>query len=343
MAALNPFGMLQKTILNAALAAQKASSAQQSTQGRTPSGGGTSAASSPSGGGYTPLGTNTDEEIRNKSPESWAVIQQAKADYDRAKAQGDAAGMQQAHQVAEDVRSMFGYSGGKDGSEYFATSVQNQSQALYNDAIAALNRAAAAQQAATQAAVDRYVASLNAQIPGINQNAADANAGAYRNYLRATNPFGAGAQQQAVLGLQNSGFSESSLADLGNVYQSVVGQNERARQDYLNQLDLAKQEAAFTGDVEKAGQLAEYAKLIAGQRFDQGASLLENAIAENNLAFQREQWEYEMGQEERSQLEYLAALLAQYGIFDRYRALGLSSEQVAAMEAYWRAMRAQGV
>ncbi len=340
MAALNPFGALQKTMLAAALAAQKAASTQQSTAGRTSgASGGKSSSSGSVGAGYTPAGTNTDEEIRNKSPESWSLIQQAKADYDRAKAQGDAAGMQKAHQTAEDVRNMFGYSGGEDGSEYFATSVQNQSQALYNDAIAAINRAAAAQQAATQAAVDRYIASLSSQIPGINQNAADANAGAYRNYLRATNPFGAGAQQQAVLGLQNSGFSESSLTDLGNVYQSVVGQNERARQDYLNQLELARQEAAFTGDIEKANQMADAARLIAGQRFDQGAALLDNAIAENSLAFQRQQWEYEMGQDERSQLEYLAALLAQYGIFDGYRALGLSSEQVAAMEAYWRAAR----
>lgn len=340
MAALNPFGALQKTMLAAALAAQKAASQQGASSGTSGSSGSKTSSSSGVSAGYTPAGTNTDEEIRNKSPESWALIQQAKADYDRAKAQGDAAGMQRAHQTAENVRNMFGYSGGEDGSEYFATSVQNQSQALYHDAVAQLNRAAAAQQAATQAAVDRYIASLNSQIPGINQNAADLNAGAYRNYLRATNPFGSGAQQQAVLGLQNSGFSESSLAELGNVYQSVVGQNERARQDYLNQLDLAKQEAVFTGDIEKAGQLADYAKLIANQRFEQGASLLDNAIAENNLAFQRQQWEAEMGQEERSQLEYLAALLAQYGIFDGYRALGLPSEQVAAMEAYWRTIHA---
>ena len=45
-------------------------------------------------------------------------IQQFKQQYDAAKARGDQAGMDAAHQGAEQVRSGYGYSGGADGSAY---------------------------------------------------------------------------------------------------------------------------------------------------------------------------------------------------------------------------------
>ena len=45
-------------------------------------------------------------------------IQQFKQQYDAAKARGDQAGMDAAHQGAEQVRAGYGYSGGADGSAY---------------------------------------------------------------------------------------------------------------------------------------------------------------------------------------------------------------------------------
>lgn len=288
---------------------------------------------------YTPRGSNTDEEILNKSPESWNLIQKAKDEYTKAQAAGDAAGMQRAHEAAESVRAQFGYSGGKDGSEYTALGLQNQTQALYDAALQELRRAQQAQQQSLQSEIDRAVARLDAQIPEIERSAADANTSAFETWLRATNPFGAAAQRQAQLGLGESGYSESSLANLGSAYQSAVGSNEQARQQSLRQLQQARDEALLTGSIEKANQMAEFARELAQQRFAQGQSLIEAAAQENEQKLARQKLENEMSSDERSQLETIAALLARYGIFDGYRALGVSDEHIAAMEAYWRALQ----
>jgi len=50
--------------------------------------------------------------------ENSSFIQQAQADYVKAKASGDTAGMQAAHDRAEQARASVGYSGGADGSGY---------------------------------------------------------------------------------------------------------------------------------------------------------------------------------------------------------------------------------
>ena len=409
MATINPFALVQKQLTQAISAAQQAakSAAQNSSSSgssrRTSSGSSSGSGQSSSASWYTPMGANTDEEIRNKSPQSWNLIQQAKEDYTRAQAAGDAAGMARAHQTAEQIRAQFGYSGGEDGSLYVpyqmapayqpavqqpmwdtsgwgagsssgVSQAQAEAQALYEQQLAELERAREAEQRALQAEIDRTLLALSAQIPGIERSAADANAAAYETWLRATNPFGAAAQRQSQLGLLNSGYSESSLASLGNTYQSVVGQNEQARVDSLRQIDLAREQTRLEGGIEKANQMAEFAKLIAQQRFNQGSALLDAAVQDRQLGLSQQQFAYEMGlaqrrlayetdlarreldydmeqedrrltyemeQEERSQLETLAELLARYGIFDGYRALGLSDEQIAAMEAYWRALQAR--
>lgn len=374
--AINPFALVQQQIAQAVTAAQEAAKSaarskqtSSSSSRQTTSSSNRTASQSQTSSWYTPMGTNTDEEIRNKDPQSWYIIQQAKDDYARAQAAGDTAGMARAHQTAEQIRAQFGYSGGEDGSLYVpqqtyepvipqaptipawdtsgwgasgssgVSQAQEQAQELYEAALAELERARQAQQQALQAEIDRALLALNAQIPGIERSAADANAGAYETWLRATHPFGAAAQRQSQLGLLNSGYSESNLASLGNTYQSVVGSNEQAKLDWLRQIDLAREEAKLTGGIEKANQMAEFAKLMAQQRFDQGSALLNAAVQSGELGLSQQQLMYEMEQDERSQLETLAALLARYGIFDGYRALGVSDEQIAAMEAYWRALQ----
>ena len=337
MAAINPFALVQQQMAQAIKTEQQAaqSMAQKSAAASPPQ-----STVQQQTAAYVPLGTNTDEEILNKSPESWGLIQQAKNDYQRAQALGDIAGMNRAHQMAEQIRGQFGYSGGRDGSLYTPIGVQSRAQALYSSAIDDLERAQAAQQQALQAEIDRALLALSAQIPGIERSAADANTGAYETWLRASNPFGAAAQRQAQLGLLNSGFSESSLASLGNTYQSVVGQNEQAKLDSLRQIDLAREQAKLTGGIEKANQMAEFAKLIAEQRFKHSSGILDAAAQENAQTLAQRRLEYEMDKDERSQLETIAGLLARYGIFDGYRALGVTNEQIAAMEAYWRALQA---
>ena len=245
--------------------------------------------------------------------------------------------MARAHQTAEQIRAQFGYSGGEDGSLYVpyqtapayqpavqqpmwdtsgwgagsssgVSQAQAEAQALYEQQLAEFERAREAEQRALQAEIDRTLLALSAQIPGIERSAADANAAAYETWLRATNPFGAAAQRQSQLGLLNSGYSESSLASLGNTYQSVVGQNEQARVDSLRQIDLAREQTRLEGGIEKANQMAEFAKLIAQQRFNQGSALLDAAVQDRQLGLSQQQFAYEMGLAQR-RLAYETCLL----------------------------------
>lgn len=67
--------------------------------------------------GYKPTGTYNDADLRASGNGMIDPITRYKIQYETAKARGDQAGMDQAHQGAEAYRSQFGYSGGDDGSE----------------------------------------------------------------------------------------------------------------------------------------------------------------------------------------------------------------------------------
>lgn len=77
--------------------------------------------------GYTPIGTYNDAGMRAMGNGTIDPITQYKLQYEAAKARGDQSGMDQAHNLAEQYRAQFGYSGGLDGSENIgvpATAVQ---------------------------------------------------------------------------------------------------------------------------------------------------------------------------------------------------------------------------
>lgn len=83
----------------------------------TASGSSGSTSKSTGGGSYTPSGSNTDAGL---SAADAAKMQVYKDAYNKAQAAGDTAGMEKAHADAEALRGGYGYSGGKDGSEYIA-------------------------------------------------------------------------------------------------------------------------------------------------------------------------------------------------------------------------------
>lgn len=70
--------------------------------------------------GYKPVGTYNDADMRAMGNGTIDPINQYKIQYEAAKARGDQAGMNQAHQAAEAYRAQFGYYGGNDGSENIA-------------------------------------------------------------------------------------------------------------------------------------------------------------------------------------------------------------------------------
>lgn len=81
----------------------------------TPSSTGTSTKTSTSGTSvYKPLGTYNDADV---SAEDKARLEAYGRAYNDAKAKGDTAGMEAAHQGAEGIRAGYSYSGGADGSQ----------------------------------------------------------------------------------------------------------------------------------------------------------------------------------------------------------------------------------
>lgn len=94
--------------------------------------------------GYQAKGTYNDELLRKAN--SAQGIDYYKNYYDTAKAKGDTAGMEWAHQQAEAIRAGQGYSGGVDGSGY------NSLVGTYQQRMAAKNNANAAYAAAMNGA-----------------------------------------------------------------------------------------------------------------------------------------------------------------------------------------------
>jgi hypothetical protein len=140
----------------------------------------------------------------------------------------------------------------------------------------AYEAAQAARQQQIDSAVKAALSRLNQQGKQVKDNAELANKQAYQAYVMASNPYGAGAQQRAAIGLDNSGFSESSQVALANTYQNTLAQNEQAKQNMLMEIDIARNEALEQGDLSRANALAEQAYEIS-QMGMQGAQAIYNA------------------------------------------------------------------
>lgn len=137
---------------------------------------------------------------------------------------------------------------------------------------------------AYDAKVDADVAAalgrIESQRAGVNRDRDSANRASYGAYLQATNPYGAGAEQLAAVGLNNSGYSETSKLAAGTAYQQDVSQNELARMAAMNELDRQANEAVLAAQGQKAEAYAEYARYLASmglQNEQYAADLAANA------------------------------------------------------------------
>ena len=125
-----------------------------------------------------------------------------------------------------------------------------------------LKNAHNANRSAIQRATDRQINNLNSQKQDANRRYEDANRAAYGAYVGASNPYGAAEEQRARLGLSNSGFEESSKVNLANTYQTALADNARSKTEYINELERAKINAQYEGDIQLAKALADYENLV---------------------------------------------------------------------------------
>ena len=194
---------------------------------------------------------------------------------------------------------------------------------------------------AIDAATDAGVLAYQQMLPGINSQYDTAAKQLYTNYMQENQAM---PEQLAKMGLSGQGISESTAASLANSYQGNLSASELARRAAIQ--DVNNQIANLRAEAE--AQKAQTAYDLSGEQFSawQWAQELQQQIQQAQQAQQWNQytWEKEFGlaQNDADYQRQLAVaeMLAQYGDFSGYKALGFNDAQIAGMEAEWQRQRA---
>lgn len=101
-------------------------------------------------------------------------------------------------------------------------SMINNSDKFYNDQIQASKDYAQKQQEIQQANTDFAIEKIEQQKQQTEKDYTKEQKGAYTDYQKQINDYGVNAEQMAVQGLSNSGYSESSRVSMYNTYQNRV-------------------------------------------------------------------------------------------------------------------------
>ena len=254
-----------------------------------------------------------------------------------AKAAGDTAGMDAAHQGAENIRSQYGYSGGAAGNEYHQTGENTRlyagaSQSDYINGV--YDAQLEAQKQALESAYNQKEAEYSAAEAKI-----PAQYDAQRNALSAQNEIEkANFNEQAAASGLNAGAGSQARLSQSNAYQQGMTAIGKAQADAASNLQLERtkaktayqdaiQQAIKDNDARRAQALYEEA-----QRIDD--NLVSNALNQANLDATRSSTNY-------AKMMGTAQTLAQYGDFSGYLALGYSQDQVDAMRKVWEAQNAE--
>lgn len=120
----------------------------------------------------------------------------------------------------------------------------NSSDTHYNAQIQAAKDYEATQKANQQAQTDLTVQKINQQKQQAYSDYVEEQSAAYADWQKQSNKYGVNAEQQAQMGMTNTGYSESSQVSMYNTYQNrvAVGRDNynRAIQNYDNSINEAK-------------------------------------------------------------------------------------------------------
>ena len=134
----------------------------------------------------------------------------------------------------------------------------------------------------TQAQVDKQKAEYE-------QEATKAGKQLYTDYRKASNPYGATAEQLASQGLNRSGYAESTQTQLYNTYQKNATTLMVETQKLKSEADFQMNQAFLDADIQKAQNAITI--------YQQKAQL---ALQEYEMKFSRDQWEW---QKQQAQLD----------------------------------------
>ena len=236
-----------------------------------------------------------------------------------------------------------------------AATARNQYESKTNAAINAYKAAGQVQNERINSATDAAIAELNRQKQMVRDNRADADRAAREAYRAAANPFGAMEEQRVRLGLDESGYAESSKLKLASAYAAQVNENLRAMNNQLRDIDVQIAEAKAAGKYELANMLEARAQNIMQQQISaqgtiysgdmQAMNMAENTRQFNEqMSYNKEQdqkeWDYQLAQDEYNKKLAKAEVLAQFGNFEGFRDLGYTPEQINMMKAAYAAQAA---
>lgn len=292
---------------------------------------------------YQAKGTYNDAILQDPDKQKIASL---KDQYNYYKGIGDMEKANQAHASAEAIRSQYGYSGGGDGSEYYALKMPEGSvpqtnlptyQANTDQVDNVYNAALEAQKAALKSAYDSSRFEAEAAMAKISplyqkqRNQTATNAERERmmfNEYAAASGLNSGAGGQAMLAFSNQ--LQSNLNDLylgeANALTEAQNQITKLTIDYQN----AIAEAVASNEYERAAALLQEFRL-------QAQSVVEIAQTQATLNLQTAGQNLDAKNSEYERLADNAAALAKFGDFSGYLALGFSQDQVNNMRKTWLA------
>ncbi|MBR6688806.1 MAG: hypothetical protein IKL68_02185 [Clostridia bacterium] len=161
---------------------------------------------------------------------------------------------------------------------------------LTNDQSEMLDNALAQQQDIINKQTEQNVAELEKQKAEVDKEATKTNKGLYTEYKKASNPYGANAEQLYSRGLGNSGYAETSQTNLYNTYQKNVTETINSAQKLKADFDSEISRARQNGDI----ALAQNALEIYKQK-------MELLTQEYELRNNREQYLYQKEQDALAQ------------------------------------------
>lgn len=236
-----------------------------------------------------------------------------------------------------------------------AATARNQFLQGTDAAINAYKAAGQIQNDRINSATNAAIAELNRQKQIAGQNRQDADRAARDAYRAAANPFGAMEEQRVRLGLDNSGYAESSKLRLASDLAAQMTANQRAMDAQLRDIDVQIAQAKASGQYELANMLEARAQNIMQNQISkyntlystdmQAMNMAENTRQFNDqMAYNKEmdqrEWDYSVAQDEYNKKLEKAQVLAQIGNFDGFRDLGYTPEQVNMMKAAYAAQAA---
>jgi len=263
---------------------------------------------------YKPTGAFNDAIMSEEDKRALAGI---KARYAEAAAAGDETAMAAAHSEAENLRALYGYSGGEDGSEYRPNGATADLTRLIESVYDAQRRAKVGaverEWQRQKKLAEEQIAAGETDYYALRNALASENAVEKRNFAERAAASGLGNGTSAQAELSRSVAFQGALAALGR-------QQAREKQAGRRKLEsIDEQYAAAIAEAE-----AEGAKDLADALYNEAlrAVTAEEKAKKDRLAYENELYDRERG--EWKDAYDLAKTAAKYGDYSLLEALGVT-------------------